>query len=52
MSIAMRLPNYKKLALVGVIALLVILFFVFGLHKYLTLSYVQQSRETFQALYA
>ncbi|MGM0540284.1 MAG: TVP38/TMEM64 family protein [Thermodesulfobacteriota bacterium] len=52
MSIAVRLPDYKKLALVGVIALLVILFFVFGLHKYLTLSYVQQSRETFQALYA
>ena len=52
MRFAIQLPDYKKLAIVGVIAVLVILFFAFGLHKYMTLSYLQQSRETFQALYA
>jgi len=52
MSLAMRLPNVKKLIIVGAIALLAILFFAFDLQQYLTLTYLKQSRETFQALYA
>ncbi|MGM0424250.1 MAG: TVP38/TMEM64 family protein [Thermodesulfobacteriota bacterium] len=49
---SLKLPNYKKLAIVTVIALLVILFFAIGLHQYMTLGYLQQSRDTFQGLYA
>ena len=52
MSFAMQLPDYKKLIIAGVIVLLIILFFSFNLQQYLTLGYLQQSRDTFQALYA
>jgi uncharacterized membrane protein YdjX (TVP38/TMEM64 family) len=42
----------KKFAVVGVIAALVVAFFAFDLGQYLTLSYIKESQERFQALYA
>ena len=42
----------KKLAIVGTIILLIILFKVFGLDKYLTLSYLKEQQAHFAQLYA
>ena len=42
----------KKLAIVGVVILLVILFKVFGLDQYLTLSYLKEQQAHFAELYA
>jgi uncharacterized membrane protein YdjX (TVP38/TMEM64 family) len=42
----------KKVAVVGVIVALVVVFFAFDLKQYLTLSYIKESQEKFQALYA
>jgi len=47
----MQMPDKKKLALVGFILLLVVLFFAFDLNQYMRLSFLKESRETFQALY-
>ncbi|MCF8030582.1 MAG: TVP38/TMEM64 family protein [Desulfohalobiaceae bacterium] len=48
----MRMPEKKKIILVGFILVLVGLFFAFNLDQYMRLSFLQESRETFQALYA
>ena len=42
----------KKLAIVGAIILLIILFKVFGLDQYLTLSYLKEQQAHFSKLYA
>lgn len=42
----------KKLAIVGVVILLIILFKVFGLDQYLTLSYLKEQQAHFAQLYA
>jgi len=47
----MQLPEKKKIALVGFILLLIILFFVFDLNQYMRLSFLKESRETFRILY-
>jgi len=52
MRLSNRLPSLKKLVLVGLIAVLVILFFAFDLNQYMTLSYLKESRSAFQTLYA
>ncbi|MFW6323792.1 MAG: TVP38/TMEM64 family protein [Desulfovibrionales bacterium] len=44
--------NLIKIGLIMVMAVVVILFFLLDLDRYLTLSYLQQSREQFQTLYA
>jgi uncharacterized membrane protein YdjX (TVP38/TMEM64 family) len=41
-----------KMALVAAVALAIVLFFVFDLDRYLTLSYLKQTREQFQSVYA
>ena len=41
-----------RLGVVAGVALVVVLFFLFDLDRFLTLSYLKQSREHFQALYA
>jgi len=48
----MRMPEKKKIVLVGCILLLVGLFFAFNLDQYMRLSFLKESRETFRALYA
>ncbi|MFP4048609.1 MAG: TVP38/TMEM64 family protein [Desulfovermiculus sp.] len=52
MNFALKLPNSKKLVIALAILALIILFFALNLQQFLTLAYLQQSRETFQALYA
>lgn len=52
MSFTLKLPDPKKMAIVLVIIILIVLFFIFNLQQYLTLTYLQESREAFQALYA
>ena len=47
----MQMPEKKKIALVGFILLLIILFFVFDLNQYMRLSFLKESRETFRILY-
>ena len=47
----MQLPEKKKIALVGFILLLIVLFFVFNLDQYMRLSFLKESRETFRILY-
>jgi len=42
----------KKLAIVGIILILIILFKVFGLGQYLTLDYLKTQQAAFSALYA
>ena len=42
----------KKLAIVGVVILVIILFKVFGLDQYLTLSYLKEQQTNFARLYA
>ena len=42
----------KKLAIVGVVILVIILFKVFGLDQYLTLSYLKEQQANFARLYA
>jgi uncharacterized membrane protein YdjX (TVP38/TMEM64 family) len=42
----------KKIAVVGVVVALVVVFFALDLRQYLTLSYIKESQENFQALYA
>jgi len=44
--------NVKKIAVVAVIAALVVVFWVFDLGQYLTLSYIKDSQVKFQSLYA
>jgi uncharacterized membrane protein YdjX (TVP38/TMEM64 family) len=44
--------NVKKIAIVAVIAALVVIFWVFDLGQYLTLSYIKDSQARFQSLYA
>jgi uncharacterized membrane protein YdjX (TVP38/TMEM64 family) len=46
----MRMPEKKKIALAGIIVLAVIAFFVFDLNQYMSLSYLKESRASFQAL--
>ena len=41
----------KKIALVLVVALVVVLFFALDLNQYMTLSYLKESRASFQALF-
>ena len=41
----------KKIIIVMVIVLIIAVFFIFNLNKYLTLSYIKDSREAFQTLY-
>ena len=48
----MKNMQFKKLLIVVVLLILVGLFFLFDLDQYLTLSYLKQSRESFQALFA
>lgn len=47
----MRAGLVKRLLLVLVLALVVALFFLFDLGRYLTLDYLKASRDSFQALY-
>ncbi|MEX2515596.1 MAG: dihydrolipoyl dehydrogenase [Gammaproteobacteria bacterium] len=44
--------NTKKLILIGLVGLAVIGFFIFDLHQFLTLEYLQSSLERFHAYYA
>ncbi len=48
----MKIPDTKKLAIVGVIAVIIVLFFALDMQQYLNLSYIKESRENFQALLA
>jgi uncharacterized membrane protein YdjX (TVP38/TMEM64 family) len=48
----MNRPDPKKIILLGIIAALIVLFFLFDLQQYLSLEYLKQSREGFQELYA
>ncbi|MCF8105118.1 MAG: TVP38/TMEM64 family protein [Desulfohalobiaceae bacterium] len=48
----MKKKQLRKLLLVVVILILAGLFFLFDLDRYLTLTYLKQSRENFQALFA
>ena len=48
----MKIPDTKKLVIVGVIAVILILFFALDMQQYLNLSYIKESRENFQALLA
>ncbi|NIM06169.1 MAG: TVP38/TMEM64 family protein [Armatimonadetes bacterium] len=48
----MEKSTIKKIAVVGVVVALVVAFFAFDLRQYLTLSYIKESQEKFQALYA
>ena len=51
-SDTMRIPEKKKIFLVGFILVLVVLFFAFNLDQYMRLSFLKESREAFRALYA
>ncbi len=48
----MNRPDPKKIILLGIIAALIVLFFLLDLQQYLSLEYLKQSRESFQELYA
>ena len=48
----MKIPDTKKLAVIGVIAVIVVLFFALDLQQYMNLAYIKESREKFQALLA
>ena len=48
----MKPETIKKIAIVGVIILLIILFKIFGLDQYLTLSYLKEQQANFSRLYA
>ncbi|MCF8024481.1 MAG: TVP38/TMEM64 family protein [Desulfobacteraceae bacterium] len=48
----MKIPDTKKLAVIGVIVVIVVLFFVLNLQQYMNLAYIKESRENFQALLA
>ncbi|MBS3755330.1 MAG: TVP38/TMEM64 family protein [Desulfobacterales bacterium] len=48
----MKIPDTKKLAVIGVIGAIVVLFFALDLQQYMNLSYIKESRENFQALLA
>ncbi|QJT09442.1 TVP38/TMEM64 family protein [Oceanidesulfovibrio marinus] len=47
----MQTKTWKKLAILGAIAVAVVLFFALGLHKYLTLSQLKGSRDALLRLY-
>jgi uncharacterized membrane protein YdjX (TVP38/TMEM64 family) len=47
----MQMPDTKKIVLVGVILVLIVLFFAFNLDQYMRLSFLKESRESFRALY-
>jgi len=49
---SMKIPDTKKLAVIGVIVVIVVLFFVLDLQQYMNLAYIKESRENFQALLA
>ena len=48
----MKIPDIKKTVIVGVIVIIIALFFALDLQQYLNLSYIQESRDSFQALLA
>ena len=48
----MKIPDIKKIFIVGVIGIIIALFFALDLQQYLNLSYIQESRDSFQALLA
>ena len=48
----MKIPDTKKLVIVGIIAVIILLFFALDIQQYLNLSYIKESRENFQALLA
>lgn len=48
----MEKKTLKKLAVVGVVAALIAAFWIFDIRQYLTLSYIKESQENFQALYS
>ena len=47
----MKLPDYKKIALVGILLLIIVLFFALGLDRYLSLSYLKESRSMLETVY-
>jgi uncharacterized membrane protein YdjX (TVP38/TMEM64 family) len=48
----MKIPDTKKLAVIGVIVAIVVLFFALNLQQYMNLEYIKESRENFQVLLA
>ncbi len=48
----MEKKTLKKIAVVGIVAALIAAFWIFDLRQYLTLSYIKESQENFQALYS
>jgi uncharacterized membrane protein YdjX (TVP38/TMEM64 family) len=48
----MKIPDTKKLAVIGVIVAIVVLFFALNLQQYMNLEYIKESRENFQGLLA
>ena len=51
-GLAMFFKNRKKAAIVIVVLMLAGLFFLLGLHRYLTLSFIKESMDGFRELYA
>ena len=48
----MKIPDFKKLIIAGIIAVIILLFFLLDMQQYLNLSYIKESRDNFQALLA
>ena len=47
----MKLPDYKKIALAGIILLVIVVFFALGLDRYLSLSFLKESRSMLETVY-
>ena len=52
MDIQMKPEHIKKIAILGIIIIIIILFKVFGLGHYFTLNYIKQQQANFAGLYA
>ncbi len=48
----MKIPDTRKIVVIGVIGVIVVLFFALDLQQYMNLAYIKESRENFQALLA